>query len=153
MASTYASVKGSLKANPPLPRVHGINLGRSKQLYRQGYVYENPFQPGLACEIFENHDYPHATEQSEACADEPYYHQELPLEEHWYQPELPLENLRELENRLRQEIKQFERNNRKMMIFALQWYYLLEEVEDNEQVEKLFKDLQMIRKLTGSDKV
>ena len=107
--------------------------------------YHNPFGPAMADKIFDLY--------------EPYedfyyndYHQKYEPEG-WYQLELPLENLRELEERMRAQIKRFDSAYYKMMVYALQWHYLMEEVEDNPQIKKLFQDLQMIRKLTGSDKV
>jgi hypothetical protein len=71
----------------------------------------------------------------------------------WYQPELPLENVRDLEEKHRQAIKKFDRAYRKMMVYALQWHYLMEECEENAQLAKQFKDIQLIRKLNGSDRV
>jgi hypothetical protein len=40
---------------------------------------------------------------------------------------------------------------RRISVAALKWHYLVEEAETNPQVMKMFKDLQLIRKLGGSN--
>jgi hypothetical protein len=112
----------------------------------------HPFGAAMAEDLFDLYSYEETVAECEG--DEEY---DLVMDdsegEHWYQTELPLENLRELEERMRQQIHKFDRAYKKMMVYALKWYYLEQDAESNPQVEKLFKDLQMTRKLTGSDYV
>lgn len=108
---------------------------------------KNPFGAAMAQEIFDLYSY----DDSDWYSD----NDESPVQEDTdeVQLDLPLENLRELEERMRAQIKKFDRAYHKMMIYALQWHYLQEEVEESPQIKKMFQDMQMIRKLTGSDKV
>lgn len=149
MASTYAAAKRSIL---PSKRT-SWGLTKSSSSVHRSVKDTEPFGPMMADEIFETHNY---TEEAESCGnDGPWsLNKELPDdEEHWFQTELPLENVRDMERRLQNEIDKFRRCHRKMYIYALQWHYLMEECEDSEQIEKMFNDMQMIRKLTGSDKV
>lgn len=136
-------------------RLKSYSVPMAKASYNSSSSYDsrNPFGPAMAQEIFEVYDY---DECDKACAvsDDIYDCEDtVDGEEYWYQTELPLENVRELEERFRQEISKFDRAYRKMMVHALKWHYLMEEVEENPQVAKMFKDMQMVRKLSGSDRV
>ena len=51
------------------------------------------------------------------------------------------------------QIKKFERAYRKMAFQALKWHYLMEDIEDNAQLKKMFNDIQLMRKLGGSPTV
>jgi tRNA-dihydrouridine synthase len=106
----------------------------------------------MACDIFGVYDYDDAEEVCEASSDH-YEQEDLPMEEVWYQAELPLENVREMEERHLREIKKFERAYRKMCHNALKWHYLMEDLKDNEQLKKMFNDIQLMRKLGGSEGV
>ena len=147
MATSYSSIRAAVGLSS--------KAAATAPLVKSSY-YPKPaidlFGPQMAQEIFEYWGEPCETEQ--ACDDYPAYNLSYePETEYWYQLDLPLENVRDLEERFRSEIVKFQRSYKKMMIYALQWHYLLDECEDNAQVEKMFNDLQMIRKLTGSDKV
>lgn len=111
----------------------------------------HPFGPQMACEIFgvfDSYDY------EETAYENPGEHSPFEAyEEDWYQTELPLENVRELEERFRREIKKMERAYRKMALHALKWHYLMEDLEDNSQLRKMFNDIQLMRKLGGSENV
>jgi hypothetical protein len=146
---TSISAAAKLSCVPATKASWGATTSRNDLHY--SLKNSNPFGAMLADEIFQNWDYAQSEEQ---CGDSEYSDAKvLPEEEYWYQLDLPLENVRELEQRFRQEISKFQRAYRKMSVYALQWHHLMEEIEDSAQVEKMFKDLQMVRKLTGSDAV
>lgn len=65
------------------------------------------------------------------------------------QLELPLECKEELEYELRRLISRYRRSLERMGDYALRWHYLMEDVENSGQVEKMFNDLQFVRKLAG----
>lgn len=132
------------------PRLIASNSGSG---YSSSNSFRGPFGPGMAEDIFKI-NYCDEAETAPYPYDEYENHSKsLPDEEYWYQTELPLKNVSELETELRNEIRKWERAYNKVMIYALKWHYLLEEVEENPQVKKMFQDLQMIRKLGGSDRV
>lgn len=129
--------------------------------YNSGY--ENPFGPGMAENVFGGHDYGDDDFAGE-CVDEyratiedldpeNLFNGELQSFHFHYQEDLDLETNEERERNLRNSIRRFERAYRTMSLYALKWHYLLEEVEENPQVAKMFKDMQMVRKLGGSDRV
>lgn len=148
MATSYSSIRAaaglSSKAVANAPGAKGYAS------YTKPVI--DPFGPQMAQEIFEYWGDDEAEHCDSTASDMCSKYEESDYE-YWYQLDLPLESLRELEDRQRYEIKKFQRTYKKMMVYALQWHYLIEECEDNAQVEKMFKDLQMIRKLTGSDKL
>jgi hypothetical protein len=147
MATAYASIRAA--AGLSSKKVRNAPVSKAYPSYSKPVI--DPFGPQVANDIFEM--WGEDCEPTQAC-DSSYpdsYEYEEGEHEHWYQPELPLENVRDLEDRYRQEINKFQRAYKKMMVYALQWHYLLEECDDNAQLEKMFKDLQMIRKLTGSE--
>jgi len=126
-------------------------------------LYDNrgPFGPGVAQDIFECYD---SDDYAEECCDADdgrYYHdldpadlfdgEELQSYHFQYQPGLDLETTRELEARLRNAIRKFESSWNKMSIYALKWHYLMEELEEDSQLKKQFLDIQLMRKLKGSD--
>jgi hypothetical protein len=60
---------------------------------------------------------------------------------------LQLENPNELLGMYKNKIRKYDRAYAKMAEYALQWHNLLEDIEENEHLEKMFKDLQIMRKL------
>lgn len=110
-----------------------------------------PFGPQMACDVFGVHDWDDCEEVMDT---DDYYGDEVAVEgEYWYQTELPLENVREMEQRHLAEIKKFERAYRKMCHHAMKWHHLMEDLEDNQQLKKMFNDIQLMRKLGGSSGV
>lgn len=67
------------------------------------------------------------------------------------QMELALETEDELRERLRRDIQRFERAYDMMSLYAVRWKQLMEDVEENPQLKKMFKDIQLMRKLSGSE--
>lgn len=63
------------------------------------------------------------------------------------QGSLELETPLELQERLQRSIRHYGRGYAKMCIAAMRWHQLMEDVIDDEEIEKLFKEMQMIRKL------
>jgi hypothetical protein len=70
-----------------------------------------------------------------------------------YQGDLELETSEEVEAQLRHRLKKLNRAYNVMCHHALKWHYLMEDVEGNEQIKKMFKDMQLFRKMSGSDNV
>lgn len=112
----------------------------------------NPFGPQMACNIFGVHEYDDY-ELTEELGEDYYPVKSSDEQEIWFQTELPLENVRTMEQRHLKEIRKFERAYRKMALYALKWHYLMEDLEDNAQLDKMFKDIQLMRKLGGSSNV
>lgn len=148
MATSYSSIRAAAGLSSKTSRC----APTSKASYHYTKPVVDPFGPQMANEIFEDWG-DEAAEPCESGYSDQLVAYEENQHEYWYQPDLPLENVRELEDRYRAEIYKFKRTYKKMMVYALQWHYLLDECEDNAQLEKMFKDLQMMRKLTGSDKL
>lgn len=114
---------------------------------------EGPYGPAMVCEIF-NTDYYDGNSvtslnELESAIDEGDVDEVVEPS----QLDLPLENLDELERKLRNTLRKFEDGYEKMAMYALQWHYLMEDCEEHPQLEKMFKDLQMMRRMTGSDAV
>jgi hypothetical protein len=65
------------------------------------------------------------------------------------QMELPLETPAQIIKHHRDMIRKYQLSQERMAMFALRWYYLMEDVDDDEQIAKLFNDLQFYRKLIG----
>ena len=153
-------------ASRPLPYYGTLsgNSNRPKASYpsTSSHIVGGPFGPAMARDVFELWG-----DDCEAVP-EGYYDEGIkdgPMEEedlfdgetksyHFrYQGELNLESVAEMSDRLRSEIRQFRAGYAKMSIYALKWHYLMQEVEANPQVKKMFKDMQLMRKLNGSDGV
>jgi hypothetical protein len=147
MATTYASIRAA--AGLSSKAVRNAPISKSYTPYVKPVV--EPFGPQVANDIFENWGEDCEPAQLSDYGDS--YDTPETVEEYWYQQELPLESLRELEERHRNEINKFQRTYKKMMVYALQWHYLIEECEENPQLDKMFRDLQLVRKLSGSDKL
>lgn len=118
--------------------------------------YHNQYPPKtrgsmLAQEFFSTYDNEDSVEE---CSDEyesTYYKTVDDEPYRWPQIELPLETTEELNQRLRNDINRFENAYDKMVLSAVRWKQLMEDVEKNPQIKKMFKDLQLVRKLSGSD--
>ena len=121
---------------------------------------QDPFGPGMAESIFNLYDL-----DFDECVEDihdGYYPQgELDPEDLYngetqsfhfrYQETLDLETNEEREARLKNAIRRFEQAYRVMSVYALKWHYLQEDLEDHEDLKKMFRDIQMLRKLKGSD--
>jgi len=68
-----------------------------------------------------------------------------------YQLSLELETTDELRKRLHQTIRRYEIGYEKMCAYAIRWHYLMEDVENIEQIHDQFNNLQMVRKLMGGN--
>ena len=123
----------------------------------------HPFGPMMAQDIFiYNSDDP-CTEDVYYAKDSDYGIKEAPLypvidgkiESYHYsvQDELCLESKEELIQRLQYQINRMEKSYNKMCHHALKWYYLMNDVSKNPQIEKMFKDMQVVRRLSGSENV
>lgn len=142
-----STVGGHLRGN-----VERINYQLEARLGRQHNASFRPRGAALAEEIFQAHWYGEdatcvdAEEDSgvsKNCSDEEY---------HWmYQPSLELETTLEIQERLQDQIRKFEYAYDKMCLAATRWHQLMEDVYEDEQVRKMFLDMQMIRKLSGLD--
>lgn len=121
---------------------------------RMGRQHNNKYRPrgaALAAEIFQTTWYGETDEAMEEY-DENDKAQGAEEGYEWaYQPSLELETPIELQERLQESIRKFEYAHDKMAIAALRWHQLMEDVHDDEQVRKMFLDMQMIRKLSGMD--
>lgn len=147
MPTTMASASwGSIK---------GRSMGAGSLAPLTGYSSpdKSPFGPMMAGEIFDLYDEDYEDPLIEESDDQLAKYTELFDEGNAYQESFELENIRDLEDRLRQQIRKFEIGYGKMMGNALKWHYLMEECEENHQVRKMFMDVQMMRKLNGSDTV
>lgn len=122
----------------------------------------HPFGPGMAEDVFGVYDDRYADEDCIE-ADYDYAVEEIDEEDlfdgvlqsyHFrYQGSFDLETNEEKETRLKNAIRRFETAYRKMAVYALKWHYLEEELEADPQLKKMFGDIQMMRKLKGSDRV
>jgi hypothetical protein len=110
----------------------------------------NPFGPLMAEDTFRGNGYLGCDDEVvESEYDDVY----AIVDEEPYQLELPLTPVAELEEQLRQKISHLDRHYRAIAKAAMQWHYLQDEIEENENLAKQWRDLQMTRKLSGSDKV
>lgn len=66
-----------------------------------------------------------------------------------YQLEFDLYNKEEIEEDLRSVIHRYNEALEKMGTFALKWHWLMEDIERFGQIEKMFKDMQVCRRLCG----
>lgn len=143
------------------PRVsRGYATAMKASPVSSNYNYQNkinPFGPQMACEVFGVDEYDDEYDLEDCAEDEGYYGNSVQAEddttEYWYQTSFELENVRELEDHHKREIKKFQRAYRKMAFQAMKWHYLMEEIEDNAQLKKMFNDIQLMRKLGGSQTV
>lgn len=154
-----------------MSRLKGYANSVSKRAYpvsaSSGSSYHSrptdPFGPGMAEDVFSAHDYGDYDDMDECVEDYRPSIEELDPENlfngeyqsfHFrQQEELDLETNEQREVRLKNSIRKFETAYRRMALYALKWHYLQEEVEENVQIKKMFKDMQMFRKLNGSDRV
>jgi len=70
-----------------------------------------------------------------------------------YQGELEIETAEELNEQLRTSARKFEQAYRKISHHALKWHWLMQDIEKNPQLKKMFGDIQLMRKLNGSEGV
>lgn len=141
----------SIKRAYPVQASSGSYVGRPT----------DPFGPGMAEDVFAAYsddydDYECVEEYHptiEELDPENLFNGEYQSFHFRHQDELDLETNEEREARLKNSIRKFENAYRRMCIYALKWHYLQEEVEENVQIKKMFKDMQMFRKLNGSDRV
>jgi hypothetical protein len=125
-----------------------INSQLEARMGRQHNVKFRPRGAALAEEVFQAHWYGEEVDfvseedsSSKNTSDEDYQ---------WmYQTSLDLETTIELQERLQAQIRKFEYAYDKMCLAALRWHQLMEDVHDDDQVRKMFLDLQMIRRLSG----
>ena len=103
--------------------------------------------PELAEHIFEVNDLEQCDEDYNKSEDYSDHLTDYSDNDLGYQFELKLENPNDLIKQYREKIQKYERSYAKMADYALQWYKLVEDVNNNSQIEKMFKDLQMVRKL------
>lgn len=148
MASTARIVRSQTRINAGVYH-SGRPISISKASWASQSTTRDPFGAAMADEIFEVH----YRDGEDYSPEETNYEYEDEDQSYQIQYDLPLESLEELEQKMRQQIHKFDRAYNRMMIYALNWHYLLEECEDDAQIEKMFKDMQMIRKLRGSDYV
>lgn len=146
-------------------RPRAMAVGQSSKSYPKSYSSynanpQNPFGPGMAESIFNLHDFD--LDDCVEVGDDYFYAQgELDPEDlfdgetqsfHFrYQEELDLETNEEREQRLKNSIRRFEQAYRVMSMYALKWHYLEEDLEEHDDLKKMFRDIQMLRKLKGSD--
>lgn len=71
------------------------------------------------------------------------------VEDGEHQLEFDMFNQQEVEEDLRQVIRRYNNALEKMGMAALQWHWLQEDVERFGQIEKMFKDMQLCRRLCG----
>lgn len=127
---------------------------RASSYPSSNHTPSNPFGPQMACDIFgvTVYDDYEATEDL-VDAFSSYNGSEDLDEECWYQTEFDFESVREMEQRHLLQIRKFERAYRKMALYALKWHYLMVDLESNAQLDKMFKDIQLMRRLGGSENV
>jgi hypothetical protein len=107
----------------------------------------DPFGPGVAQEIFglyENNSYLYDEPECDFDDGDTVEEEQLSL---------PLESVREMEARFQNEINKWKRDYRKMMVCALKYYYILRDCDEHQDLDRAFKDFQMLRKLKGCDGV
>jgi hypothetical protein len=139
-------ISGSLRAKAI--SANNISHGNWNSSSSSSSLPRDPFGPAMAQQIFDFNKY---EEDIPECSDDEHSGYVDSTGDHWYQTELPLENVREMEQRFQREIQKFECAYRKMIHHALKWHYLMEDLEDNAQLKKQFQDIQLMRKLGGSD--
>lgn len=146
------------------PRAMSVNQA-SKSYPKSSSSYnskpQNPFGPGMAESIFNLYDHDFDLDECVAEGDGFYPQGELDPEDLYdgvtqsfhfrYQDELDLETNEEREARLKNSIRRFEQAYRVMSMYALKWHYLEEDLEEHDDLKKMFRDIQMLRKLKGSD--
>ena len=127
--------------------VESQNERLEQRIARQHNAKHRLTGPALAGEIFRTH-------WGEECVDveDGYYDDKDAFEEgHLFQESLPLESPIETQERLGRKIEEYNNGYRSMCLAATRWHQLMEDVYEDEQVRKMFLDMQMIRKLSGLD--
>jgi hypothetical protein len=66
------------------------------------------------------------------------------------QLQLPLDDPHALLGHYRLMIHRYEQGYERMALFALKWHSLISDVERDPTIKKMFNDMQVMRKLTGS---
>lgn len=119
-----------------------------------------PVGPALADDIFGVWNDEVACESDPSLEDDSYSKWQVtektgttgdPFFDECWQPSLALETPEELRMQLQSNIRKYERGYYKMAMAALRWHQLMEDVKSNSGIAKSFSDLQMLRKLSGSD--
>lgn len=114
----------------------------------------HPFGTQLADDLFDVHYY-----EEDCLEDAPdvydYDSKNIPVKEEYEGEQfvLELETLNDIERRYRYEISRMRRGYNKMAHHALKWHYLMCDIEDNPQIKKMFEDMQLMRRLSGSENV
>jgi hypothetical protein len=72
------------------------------------------------------------------------------IDEPAVQLQLPLESPQALLAHYRLMIHRYEQGYERMAAFALKWHSLMADVEHDPTIKKMFTDMQVMRKLTGS---
>lgn len=128
----------------------------NQRIYRsKAALWNSKPKPGsvhLAEDAFDIHAYElEADEPSEYDSDD---YRDVTEDEFTFYPEqltLDLLTTSECENYLYQAIRKHERAYQTMCLHALRWKQLMDDVEANPQIDKAFNDMQLLRKLSGSD--
>jgi hypothetical protein len=123
----------------------------------------DPFGPEMAAHIFDAYDYgdddcaveasDYYGEREEKLDPEDLFNGELHSYHFRYQEELDIETPQELAENLRHIKRKFRVAHQRMAHHALKWFYLSQDIENNPQIKKMFDDLQLMRKLSGSQNV
>lgn len=127
--------------------VESQNARLEQRIARQHNIKHRLTGPALAGEIFRTH-------WGDECVDVSDDYDDLKAdydEDFMYQQSLPLESPIETQERLGRKIEEYNNAYRSMCLAATRWHQLMEDVYDDEQVRKMFLDMQMIRKLSGLD--
>jgi hypothetical protein len=110
-----------------------------------------PTGPALAEQTYDINDW-----EDELCSDSSDYDDDVNVQAEdylydQYQYTLDLESPLELQQRMQQQIRKYERAYERMCMDALRWHQLMDDVENNPQIEKAFAQMQLLRKLSGSE--
>lgn len=140
-----AQLKARLASNSHLSKSLKSSSGSSSRYNTQP---RDPFGPAMAQQIFGYHE-----SDWDPRIDQLRIQRAEEEESEQKQLELPLMSTAELEDELMETIGRFERGYRKMIVCALKWHHLMEDLESNPQLMRQFNDIQLIRKLSGSEGV
>ncbi len=83
-------------------------------------------------------------------SDSSYYVQSQNYCNEYEQLELRLEDPRDILRHYKRMINHYERGFEKMCLYALKWYELEQDAADDNVIGKLLRDIQILRKLSGS---
>lgn len=143
----------------PVSSSRGAYLGNSQKARRQ----RDAFGPGMAEDIFGWNSFDECDEvcDSYEAYDEveddailtDMYDGVLQSFHFRHQTSLDLETNEQREARLNTAIERFDNAYKRMCLYALKWHYLQEDLEADPQLKKQFQDIQLMRKLKGSDGV